>query len=83
MYSRFVLKKDNLLEMDDESTHKIDIVKGKIKECKTKISIISGGLIRYLQPLDVSKTSHSMMSWRRGTLNIVQIKKILRHVKPK
>ena len=40
--------------MDDASMHKIDIVKEKIKECKTKISMIPGGLTRYLQPLDVS-----------------------------
>ena len=40
--------------MDDASMHKIDIVKDKIKECKTKISIIPGGLTRYLQPLDLS-----------------------------
>ena len=40
--------------MDDASMHKIDFVKDKIKECGTKISIILGGLTRYLQPLDVS-----------------------------
>ena len=33
--------------------HKIDLVKDKIKEWKTKISMIPGGLKRYLQPLDV------------------------------
>ena len=33
---------------------KKDIVKDKIKEWKTKINIISGGLTRYLQPLDIS-----------------------------
>ena len=43
-----------MLVMDDASMYKIDIVNDKIKECKTKISIISGGLTRYLQPLDVS-----------------------------
>ena len=36
------------------SMHKIDIVKNIIKECKTKISMIPGGLMRYLQPLDIS-----------------------------
>ena len=40
--------------MDDASMHKIDIVKDKIKECKTKISTIPGGLTRYFQTLDVS-----------------------------
>ena len=34
--------------------HKIDIVKDKIKECKTKISMIPGGLTKYLLPLYVS-----------------------------
>ena len=53
-YSHFVLKKDMMLVMDDALMHKIDIVKDKIKECKTKISMIPGGLTRYLQPLDVS-----------------------------
>ena len=43
-----------MLVMDDSSMHKIDIVKYKIKECKTKISMIPGGLTRYLQPLDLS-----------------------------
>ena len=43
-----------MLVMDDPSMHKIDILKDKIKECKAKISMISCGLTRYLQPLDVS-----------------------------
>ena len=43
-----------MLVMDDVSTHKIDIVKNKINECKTKIRMISGELTRYLQHLDVS-----------------------------
>ena len=42
-----------MLEMDDASIHKIDILKDKIKECKTKISIIPDGIKRYLQPLDI------------------------------
>ena len=33
--------------------HKIDLVKDKIKEWKTKISMIPGGFKRYLQHLDV------------------------------
>ena len=40
--------------MGDSSMHKIDIVKDKIKERKTQISMVLGGLTRYLQPLDVS-----------------------------
>ena len=39
--------------MDDASMHKIDMVKVKLKECKTKISMIPHGLTRYLQPIDV------------------------------
>ena len=53
-YTHFVLKKDMMLVMDDTSLHTIDNVKDKIKECKAKISMIPGGIIRYLQPLDVS-----------------------------
>ena len=45
-YSHFVVKKDMMLVMDDASMHKIDIVKDKIKECKTKISMIPRGLTR-------------------------------------
>ena len=40
--------------MDDASIHKIGNIKDKIKECNTMISMIPGGLKRYLQPLDVS-----------------------------
>ena len=43
-----------MLVMDDTPIYKIDFVKDKIKECKTKISMISGGLTRYFQLLDVS-----------------------------
>ena len=39
--------------MDDASFHKIDRINYKIKECKTKISMINGGLTRYPQSLDV------------------------------
>ena len=42
-----------MLVMDDSSMHKIDIVKDKIKECKTKINMILGVLMRYFQPLNV------------------------------
>ena len=40
--------------MDDASMHKIDIVKDKIKECKTKIIMIPDRLSKYFLPLDVS-----------------------------
>ena len=43
-----------MLEEDDTSMHKIDFLKDKIKECKTKICMILGGFTRYLQPQDVS-----------------------------
>ena len=43
-----------MLVMDDASIYRIDILKDKIKECKTKISITPVGLTTYLQPLDVS-----------------------------
>ena len=66
-----------MLVMDDASIHKIDTVKDKIKECKTQISMISDGLTRYLKPFLYSLTSYSRMSRRRGTLNIVLIKKTI------
>ena len=43
-----------MLVMDDALMHEIDIVNDKIKENKTKIIMISGGLTRYLQSLEVS-----------------------------
>ena len=43
-----------MLVIDDASICKIDIVKDKTKECKTKINMIPGDLARYLQPLGVS-----------------------------
>ena len=49
-HSPFILKKDTMLVMDDASMHKIDIVKDKIKECKTIINMIPDGPTRYLQP---------------------------------
>ena len=50
----FCIEEGHDAMMDDTSMHKIDIVKDKIKECKTKISMIQVGPTRYLQPLDVS-----------------------------
>ena len=43
-----------MLVMDDASVHRIDIVKDKIKESKTKISMNQGEITRYFHPLDVS-----------------------------
>ena len=43
-----------MLVMEDASMHKNYIVKDKIKKCNSKISMIPGGLTRYLQLLDVS-----------------------------
>ena len=42
------------MPVDDASMHKIENIQQKIKDCGTKISMISGGLTMYLQPLDVS-----------------------------
>ena len=42
-----------MLMMDDASMHKIDMVKVKLKEGKSKISMIPQGPTRYLQPKDV------------------------------
>ena len=50
----FSMKKDAMLVMDYASMQKIHIVKDKAKECKIKISMIPGGLARYLQSLNVS-----------------------------
>ena len=48
------MKKETILAMIDALMHKIDIVKDKVNDCKTKISMIPGGLSRYLHPLDAS-----------------------------
>ena len=53
-YSYFVLKNDTKLMLVDTSMHTIDIVKDKIKKWKEQISLIPGGLTRYLKPLDAS-----------------------------
>ena len=53
-YSHFVLKEETTLVMIDALMHEIDIVKDKVNDCKTKISMIPDGLSRYLHPLDVS-----------------------------
>ena len=51
--SQFVLKRDMMLVVEDALIHKFDTIKDKIKECKTSIGMIPGGLTKYLQDLDV------------------------------
>ena len=43
-----------MLVMDGASMHKLDVMKQRINDWETSISIIPGGLTRYLQLLDVS-----------------------------
>ena len=43
-----------MLVIDDTLMHKIGNIYKKIKDFGTKISMILGVLIRYLQPLDIS-----------------------------
>ena len=43
-----------MLVIEDAFMHKIENIQQKFKDCDTKLSLISGGLTRYLQPLDVS-----------------------------
>ena len=43
-----------MLVMDDASMHKLDVIKQRINDWETSISMIPGGLTRYLQLLDVS-----------------------------
>ena len=52
-YSYFELKNETMLVMDDASMHKLDVIKKKINDWETSISMIPGGLTRYLQPLNV------------------------------
>ena len=52
-YAHFELKKKNILVMDDASMHKIPEIKRNVELSKTKMTIIPGGLTRYLQPRDV------------------------------
>ena len=49
-----ILKTICMLVMDDASMHKLDVIKQRINDWETSISMIPGGLTRYLQPLDVS-----------------------------
>ena len=43
-----------MLVMDGASMNKLDEIKKKINDWETSISMIPGGLTRYIQPLDVS-----------------------------
>ena len=43
-----------MLVLNDASMHKIKEVKEQIESWNTHISLIPGGLTRYLQPLDIS-----------------------------
>ena len=43
-----------MLVMDDASMNKIPEIKRSAELSETKVMMISGGLTRYLQPLDVS-----------------------------
>ena len=49
-YSYFDHKKETMLVMDDASMHKLDVIKQRINNWETSISMIPGGLTRYLQP---------------------------------
>ena len=53
-YSYFDLKKETMLVMDDASMHKLDVIKKKKNDWEATISMIPGGLTRYLQPLNAS-----------------------------
>ena len=50
----FCIEEGHDAVVNDASMYTIDIVKDKIKECKTKLGMISGRLTKYLQPQDVS-----------------------------
>ena len=52
-YSHFEIQKDAMFVIDDAFIHKIKNIKQKIKDNGTKLSIISRGLTRYLQPYDI------------------------------
>ena len=43
-----------MLVMDGASMHKFDVIKQRINDWETSISMIPGGLTKYLQLLDVS-----------------------------
>ena len=68
----------SVLVMDDASIYKIDILKNKIKEYKTKISMITGELTRYLQPLYASISKPFKDELKKRNTNIVKIKNILK-----
>ena len=53
-YFHFEFQKDTMFIIDDASLNKIENIQQKIKDCGTKISMIQGNLIKYLQPFDIS-----------------------------
>ena len=64
-YAYFKLKKKNMLVMDDSSMHKIPEIKRSVELSETKVTMIPGGLTRYLQPLDVSINKSFKVEMRR------------------
>ena len=53
-YAYIKLKKKNILVLNGASMHKIPKIKRSIELSETKVMTVSVGLIRYLQPFDVS-----------------------------
>lgn len=49
-----LLKKPALLVWDHFRDHRTDLAKRKVKQLKTQLAVIPGGLTCQLQPLDVS-----------------------------
>ena len=60
-----------MLVMDDASMHKLDVIKKKINDLETFISMIPGDLTRYLQPLNVSINKPFIMIYRIENWNIL------------
>ena len=52
-YTHFKLKKENMLELDEASMHKIFEIKKSFGFSEAKVMMIPGVLTGYLQPLDV------------------------------
>ena len=49
-----MLKRKDILVLDEPSMYKIHEIIKSLELCKTKVIVISGGRTRFLQPLDVS-----------------------------